>query len=139
MTVNEMTATELTIWIVTTTSDQLVKIPYSGNGQITSFGSYNSVFNGLILLSLDPFVIAAVELEYGMLLTDAIVIDGVTGIGVTSNSNTDQTFEGNVNYVFNGTTLTITESILTNPQNAAETVTVFLQIHKRSSKLLIFG
>ena len=111
-------------WIVTTTSDQLVKIPYSGNGQITSFGSYNSVFNGLILLSLDPFVIAAVELEYGMLLTDAIVIDGVTGIGVTSNSNTDQTFEGNVNYVFNGTTLTITESILTNPQNAAETVTV---------------
>jgi len=111
-------------WMITTSSDQLVKIPYSGSGQITSFGSYNSVFNGLVLQSSDPFVIAAVELEYGMVLTDAIVIDGVTKMGKASNSNTDQTFEGIVNYSFNGTTLTITESILTNPQNATETVTV---------------
>ena len=111
-------------WIVTTTSDQIVKIPYSGSGQITSFGSYNSAFNGLILLSSNPFVIAAVELEYGMLLTDAIVIEGASGIGTASNSNTDQIFEGNINYGFDGTTLAITESILTNPQNDAETVTV---------------
>ena len=111
-------------WIVTTTSDQLLKIPYSGSGQITSFGSYNSVFNGLILLSSDPLLIAAVELEYGIVLTDAIIIDGVTGIGTSRNSNTDQTFEGSINYIFNGTTLTITESILTNPRNDAETVTV---------------
>ena len=111
-------------WIVKTISEQLLKIPYSGNGQITSFGSYNSIFNGLILLSSDPLVIAAVELEYGMLLIDVIIIDGATGIGTSSNSNTDQTFEGIVNYTFDGTTLTITESILTNPQNGTETVTV---------------
>ena len=111
-------------WVMTTTSDQLVKKPYSGDGQISSFGAYNSVFNGLLLLSSDPFIIAAVELEYGMFSTDAIVIDGTTGVGKVSNSNTDQTFEGIVNYTFDGTTLTITESILTNPQNAAETVTV---------------
>ena len=111
-------------WIITTTSDQLVKKPYSGDGQITSFGAYNSVFNGLMLLSSDPFVIAAVELDYGMVLTDAIVIDGATGIGTTSNSNTNQTFKGVVKYIFNGTTLIITESVLTNPQNATETVTV---------------
>lgn len=111
-------------WIVETISDQLLKIPYSGNGQIQSFGDYNSVFNGLILLNSNPLVIAAVELEYGMVITDALIIDGTSGIGRVVNSNTDQAFEGAIYYTFNGTTLTVVESILTNPQNDTETVTV---------------
>jgi len=111
-------------WIVRTNSDQTLKVPYSGNGEITSLGSYSSLFNGLVLINNNPLTIAAVELDYGIVVTDAIVIDGNTGFSRVSNSNTDQAFEGNINYIFDGITLTIIESTLINPQNAAETVVV---------------
>ncbi len=111
-------------WIITANTDQVAKLPFSGNGQITVFGDFNSILNGLLIYDTEPFSIAAVEIEYGRYVSTLMVIDDNSHIATVYAANTEQTFEGNINYEYKGVTLTITESILTDPNNANETVTV---------------
>jgi hypothetical protein len=111
-------------WILTTNTNQIVKLPFSGNGEITVFGDFNSVLNGLFIYDSEPFSLAVVEIEYGRYISTMMVIDDDSHIAIVYAAGTEQTFEGTLNYTYDGVTLTITESILRDPNDANETVTV---------------
>ncbi len=111
-------------WILTTNTNQVAKLPFSGNGQITVFGDFNSVLNGLLIYDTEPFTLAVVEIEYGRYISTMMVIDDNSHIATVYAADTEQTFEGTLSYIYDGVTLTIAESILRDPNDTNETVTV---------------
>jgi hypothetical protein len=109
-------------WLLTTNSDQ-VAISVNGiTGQVNITGAHTVTMNSMVVdNSTDPPSFEIWD------LTDpesSLTLDGTTEEGTLEISNyTDQTYIGNVTYTFNGTTLTITQSILTDI-NSSATVTI---------------
>ena len=117
-------------YIFTTNSAQEAVNPDFGDGEITVTGAYNSTMSVIIVpAGYDPPLLIAMDYwsdinNYYFLMLDATGSNDYGRLSVNPYDGSDEIgFDGTISYTFDGTTLIINQSVLTN-QNTNTTVTI---------------
>jgi len=108
-------------WLLTTNSNQEAIDFFDTSGQINISGSHIGTMNFMAIDNdTDPPSFMVFDLLDGN-LNYVLFLDGTTGEGMLIANVDSQTYNGNVTFTYDGTTLTITQSTI---QNVANTTTV---------------
>ncbi len=108
-------------WLLTTNSNQTATNMFDVNGQINISGTHTVTLNDMWMDETDPpsFFIFDINDDDG---NYSLILDGDTGEGMLLTTNS-QTFIGDVTFIYNNGTLTITQSTITDVASDA-TVTI---------------
>lgn len=109
---------------ITTNSNQTFKLPFSSIGHIKVKGVTTSQLNGLVIERYEPFTIGVYRIEYEDYLSAVLYIDDDSKVASYYSGITDNTYTGAINYSFNGNTLTISSSTITNQDDTNDTLEV---------------
>lgn len=110
--------------VLTTSSPQIAKIPYSGEGHLVASGLRNVVLNKIALYSYDPLVFLIWNVENDIYRVEYLLIDEDTQNSTFYSPLTEQTYAGTITYTFDGVTLNISESTLINQNDSSDTISV---------------
>jgi len=109
---------------ITTNSNQTFKLPFSSIGHIKVKGVTTSQLNGLVIERYEPFTIGVYRIEYEDYLSAVLFIDDDSKVATYYSGITDKTYTGVIDYSYNGNTLTISVSTITNQDDANDTLEV---------------
>ncbi len=111
-------------WLLTTNSNQVATNMFDVTGQINIGGAYTGTMDFMLITddatNLPSFWVGNFSDENQ---NHFLILDGSTGEGTFFINTTNQTFFGNITYAYNGGTLTITQSTITDVASSA-TVTI---------------
>jgi len=110
--------------ILTTNSTQTAKIPYSGIDRIVVSGGINKVLNRLVFNSSDPQTIYVINVEYDLYMYDVLSIDINSKMGTLTSPLVEKTYVGQIDFTYNGETLVINNSQMTNQEDLNDTITL---------------
>lgn len=119
-------------WLLTTNSDQVATIIDDVTGQVNITGAHTGTLNFMYVDNYtDPSLFQIYnntdDTQYAWLMIDGSTEEGTLTITnpptYIDQTYIDQTYIGNITFTFDGTTLTITQSILTDISSSA-TVTI---------------
>lgn len=109
---------------VTTNSNQTAKLPFTGIGTIKIQGITATRLNALAIVSFDPLIIGVYTIEFENYVSTSFQIDDENQFGTVYFGPSGKTYTGIVNYTFDGNELIVTETTLTNKDDASDTVTL---------------